>query len=526
MPRILVADPIDREGIELLQTEADVDVKTGLSPSELISIIGDCDGLVVRSETKVTKEIIQAGHRLQVIGRAGVGVDNIDLETATRNGVAVVNAPVGNTVAAAEHTLALMLALARNVAQGNVSLKEGHWRRSALMGVELRGKTLGIIGLGKVGSEVARRSQAFQMRLLAHDPFISPEYAHNLGVEVVSLDQLLTESDFITLHSPLNDSTRNVIGQRELGMVKPSVRLINVARGGLIDEDSLVKAIQEGRVAGAALDVFAKEPPDNHPLLESDKVIVTPHLGASTAEAQREVACEVAEQVLSVLRGEPARYTVNAPFASSEVQPVLAPYLEVASNAAKLAIQLAEGQLSTVDIHYEGEIADHETGILKAAAMVGLMTPITEERVNLVNVGLMATQRGLKVTEHKRSDSAHHYGSLITVELSTSQGTTVVAGTATRGEAHIVRINDYWLDVVPSGGYMLSIHHNDRPGMIGLVGTIAGQHDINISFMEVGRRAPRGPAMMMVGLDDPMPEEVLEKIRAIPHIDSAKVVSL
>ena len=526
MPRILVADPIDDAGIELLQAKAEVDVKTGLKPPELVSIIGHYDALVVRSETRVTGEVLKAGRRLQVVGRAGVGVDNIDLEAATQRGIAVVNAPTGNIIAAAEHTIALMLSLSRNVPQANASLKQGQWRRSAFMGVEIRGKTLGIVGLGRVGSEVARRAQGFQMRLLSYDPFISQDYASNLGVELVPYNTLLTESDFITLHTPLSDSTQKLIGPNELRLMKPSMRIINTARGGLIDEDALFEAMQEGHIGGAALDVFSKEPPEHHPLFDSEKVIVTPHLGASTTEAQREAAREVADQVLAVLQGKPAQYTVNAPFVLPEVQAVIAPYTQVASYAGKLATQLAGGQLEAITVRYEGEIAQYDTTILKTAALVGLLSPVTDERVNMVNANLVATQRGLRVSEHKSTVSNGQYGSLVTVELNTTEGTTAVAGTSMRGEPHLVRINEYWLDVVPSGGYMLSIHHQDRPGLIGAVGTITGQHDINISFMEVGRLAPRGRAMMLFGLDDPIPDHVLEEIRAIPHIFSAKVVVL
>ncbi len=524
--RILVSDAIDKDGVELLKNEATVDVKTGLKPEDLISIIGDYEGLIVRSQTKVTAEIIEAGHKLQVIGRAGVGVDNIDLEAATRNGIAVVNAPVGNTIAAAEHTVALLLALARNVPQANASLKAGQWKRSAFTGVEVRGKTIGIIGLGKVGSEVAGRLRNFQTRLLGYDPYISPEYARTLGIELVSVDDILERSDFITLHVPLTDATRNLIGEKQLAKVKPSVRIINVARGGLIDEDALHKALEEGRVAGAAVDVFTKEPPDRHPLIESPKVIATPHLGASTAEAQRDVAIEVAEQALAVLNGQPARYTVNAPFIPPEVRPVLMPYIQVATYIGKMATQLAEGQISSIDIHYEGDIAEHDTVVLKSAALIGLLAPVTEERINLVNASLIASQRGLKVVEHKKSETDSRYGGMISVELTTSEGTTIVGGTAFRGESHIIRIDDYWLDIVASSGYVLCIRHHDRPGMIGTVGTISGKNDINISFMEVGRLAPRGNAVMMVGLDDPMPDSVLEEIRAIPHIYSARVVAL
>ncbi len=343
---------------------------------------------------------------------------------------------------------------------------------------------------------------------------------------MTTLDRVLAESDFITLHLPLTDATRNMIGEKQLEKAKPGVRIINVARGGLINDDSLFKAIESGKVAGVALDVFQKEPPDPHPLLKSPKVIVTPHLGASTTEAQHDVAVEVAEQVMAVLKGQPARYTVNTPFISPEVRPILSPYISVADNAGKIAVQLAKGQVSSIDIHYEGDIAKHDTTILKSSALVGILSPVSEERVNLVNASLLASQRGLNVVEHKKTESNHRYGSTVTVEITTSEGKTQVAGTSSRGECHIVRINDYWMDLEASVGYVLCIQHNDRPGMIGWLGTICGRHDINISFMEVGRLAPRGRAMMVVGLDDPMPEKVLDEIRAMPDFYSATLVKL
>ena len=525
MPRVLVADPIAQEGIDLLQTQTQVDVKAGLGTQGLLPLIGDYEGLIVRSETQVTADLIVAGRNLQVIGRAGVGVDNIDLDAATQHGIAVVNAPTGNTVAAAEHTLALMLALARNVPQAHQSLRGGQWHRSAFMGVEVRNKTLGIVGLGKVGSEVARRAQSFYMRLLGHDPYVSPEYARLLGVELVTLDRLLAESDFVTIHTPLTDSTHPLLGTEELARMKPGARLINCARGGLVDEDALVQAIESGHLAGAALDVFSQEPLTESPLFQHDRIIVTPHLGASTAEAQAEVAQEVAEQVLAVLQGQPARYTVNAPYIPPETHAVLAPYIPVADYAGRLASQLCDGQLTTISLRYEGEIAQHDDAILKAAALMGILGPVSEERVNLVNAALIATQRGLQVVEQK-STAIEQYSSLVTVELATTGGTIVVSGTSMRDQAHIVRVNDDWIDIVPFGGYMLFTDHQDRPGMIGAVGTITGKHDINISFMEVGRLAPRGRATMVLGLDDPIPEAVLAEIRAIPGVDSARVVKL
>ena len=451
--KVLVADPIAPEGIEILKKHAEVDVKTGLKPEELISIIGEYEGLMVRSETKVTAKVIEAGKKLQVIARAGVGIDNIDVEAATQRGIVVVNAPTANTMAAAEHSVALMLALARHIPQAHDSLKSGAWKRQNFVGVEVRNKTLGIVGLGNVGSEVARRVQGFQMRVLGYDPYVSPEHARNLRVELVPLDQIIREADFITLHLPLTPQSKNMIGAKELSLMKPTVRIINCARGGLIDEQALDQALRDGKVAGAALDVFAQEPPKDSPLLKNERVIVTPHLGASTQEAQANVAIDAAEQIISVLNGQPVRYAVNAPLISAEMMPILAPYLRVATAVGRMIAQLGEGQMSSIDIGYEGEISKYDLTAVKAAVIGGLLQEISEERINVVNANLVAKRRGLRVTEHKDS-ACENYTSLITVAVTTSAGVATCAGTVMRGELHIVRVNDYWIDIVPKGGYL------------------------------------------------------------------------
>ena len=523
--RIIVSDPIAREGIELLSRQAEVDVRTGLDKEELKRILPEYDGLIVRSETKVTEDIVDAGAKLQVIGRAGVGVDNIDLEAATHRGVAVVNAPTGNTIAAAEHTIALMLALARHVPQANASMRHGEWKRSFFIGTEVRGKTLGIIGLGKVGSEVARRAASFDMHLLGYDPYVSPEYAKRLGLNLTSLEELYQRSDFITVHVPMTDVTKSLIGEAEIAVMKPSVRLINVARGGIIDEEALLKALDKDSIAGVALDVFVKEPPGESPLVGHPRVITTPHLGGSTTEAQAEVAREVAEEVLAVLNGRPAKSTVNMPFLSPEVQKVVAPYLETSTVLGTLVSQLAKGQFSSLTIKYAGELASYSTPTLRSAALVGFLGRVSEERVNLVNASVLAAQRGLRIMEEADTE-AGAYHATITVEVSTDQGSVSLMGTRIQNETHIVQVNDYVLDVVPSSTYLLFIEHQDKPGMIGALGTLTGNHDINIAFMAVGRKAPRGKAMMVLGLDDPIPEEVLRQIRDIPNIDRVEVIVL
>ena len=523
--RVLVTEPIADEGIEVLRSYAEVDVRLGLKPEEILAIIGDYDALVVRSQTQASLEIIEAGKRLQVIARAGVGIDNVDVEAATRRGIVVVNAPTGNTISAAEHTIALMLALTRHIPQANAMLKSGVWNREDFMGTEVRNKTLGIIGLGSVGSEVARRARGLEMKLIACDPFISVDHARNLQVELVSLKRLLKESDFITLHLPLTESTKGLIGARELSLVKPQVHIINTARGGLIDDEALVRAIKKKRVAGAAIDVFPEEPVTTSSLFESDNIIVTPHLGASTAEAQIMVARDVATQIVDVLKGQPARYAVNAPFISPEALAVLAPFIKAVATTGKLASQLAEGQMNTIEIRYEGEITGYDTNVLKAAILGGILNEVSEERVNLVNANIIAAHRGLSVVEQKEA-TCENYASLFTVEITTSSGVTAVAGAVMRGELHIVRVNSYWLDIVPTGGYFLFNDHRDRPGLISAVSKVTGDADVNISSMHVGRLKPRGQALMVLALDEPLSEEHLKQILAIPDVYTAKLVKI
>ncbi len=525
MFRVLVTERVAEDGLEILRSQAEVEVRLGLKPDELLKEIDGYHALVVRSETKVTADVIDAGRDLIVIGRAGVGVDNIDVEAATQRGVVVVNAPEANTIAAAEHTIGLMLALARHIPAANESLRQEKWERSKFLGVELRGKTLGIIGLGRVGSEVARRARGLEMRLLGVDPFVSPERGQALGVSIVDLDELIEKSDFITLHAPLTKANQNLLGEAEFARMKEGVRIINVARGGLVSEQELAKAVASGHVAGAALDVFEREPPTGSPVLEDPKIIVTPHLGASTAEAQERVSVDVAQQIAAVLRGEPAAYAVNSPFIPAEAFNVIAPYLLAASQAGSLATQLSTGQFSGVEVEYLGELADHDTTPLRAAVIRGLLTPVTEENITLVNASLLAEQRGVRVVERK----GHYegiYSNLIRVHLTTRAGTTSVSSTVAHDGPHIVEINDFWVDVSPGEGYLLICENTDRPGMIGRIGTFLGAKDINISFMRVGRETARSRALMVLGLDDELDPETLSEITRLPDIYSARTVKL
>jgi D-3-phosphoglycerate dehydrogenase len=524
--RILICDPIAEDGIEVFRrTGLEVDVKTGQAPADLKKTVGRYDALVVRSETKVTRDVLDAASHLQVVGRAGVGVDNIDVEAATEKGVVVVNAPTGNTTSAAEHAIALMLSLSRHIPEASASLKSGKWERGRFMGLEVRGKTLGIVGLGQVGSEVARRARGLEMRVIAYDPFVPEERARVLGVDIVDMDQLLAESDFVTVHTTLSEGTRSLIGASELAKMKPAARVINTARGGIVDESALVEAVKAKQIAGAAVDVFEREPITDHPLFGLDGVVVTPHLGASTAEAQERVAIDVAEQVIAVLNGEPARWAVNAPMISPETYAYLAPYVPVAQKVGALAMQLHKGQLGAIEIDYAGEISQHDVTPLKAAVVSGLLAPISVEHVNVVNVDLIAERRGMQITQ-VHSPSHEIYANLITVRIGKGASRTQAAGTVAHDGPHIVSIENFWVDVPPSEGYLLLCENKDRPGMIGAVGTLMGEFGVNISFMNVDRDEKSGVALMVLCLDDPPTPEQIERVKEIPGILTVRLARI
>jgi D-3-phosphoglycerate dehydrogenase len=523
--RVLVCDPIDPEGLELLEAHASVEVQTGLSEAELIEIIPDYDAMIVRSGTRVTAAVIEAGQRLQAIGRAGVGIDNIDVEAATRRGIIVVNAPTANTIAAAEHTIALMLALARQIPPADASLRQGRWDRKSYIGIEVYNKTLGVVGLGRIGTEVAKRAQGLGMEVIAYDPFVSAEHASRYNVRFTELEDLLREADFVTLHTPLTEATRGLIGERELALMKPTARLINCARGGLVDEEALLRALDEGRIAGAALDVFAQEPPPpDHPLLRHPKVVITPHLGGSTREAQISVAREIAQQILTVLEGRLPQHAVNAPMVPPETLNVLVPYFDLAERLGRFYRQVAPGHIKQVRIIYGGELAEIDTTPLKAAVVKGLLESVIEQRVNVVNAHLIARERGLSIVEEKRPE-AEPFANLMTLEITADGRKRSITGTVIRDEPHIVRIDEYWIDFVPEG-YLLVCHNEDQPGMIGKVGTILGRADVNIAFMQVGRVIPRSRAIMVLGLDDPIPDPVLEEIVRVPGLYNVTFVKM
>ncbi|MCX8052589.1 MAG: phosphoglycerate dehydrogenase [Armatimonadetes bacterium] len=526
MPKVLVSDKIAAEGIEILKRVAEVDVKTGLSEDELCEIIGGYDGLVIRSSTQVTAKGLDAAKNLKIIGRAGVGVDNVDVPKATERGVIVVNSPGGNTIAAAELTVAMLLALARNIPQAYCSMLNKVWDRSKFVGNEVYKKTLGVLGLGKIGQEVAKRMQAFGMTVIAYDPFISSHAAEQIGVELVEFEDCLKRSDYITLHLPKNKDTIGMLGAKQFAMMKDGVRIINVARGGIIDDAALIEALKSGKCAGAALDVYVKEPPDfSSELFSLPNVVTTPHLGASTEEAQTNVAIDVAEQIVDVFEGRSARSAVNMPALSPEVLAAVQPYLPLAEKMASLAAQTTEGRPTQIEVRYCGEIASIETGPIGRAVLVGLLKPVVGENVNPVNAPVIAKQRGLEVVESK-SPEGGDYASLLTISIKTDKGVNEVSGTLFGAkDMRVVRMGGFPIDIAPEGILLIS-PHIDKPGIIGQVGTILGNENINIASMHLGRTTPGKNALMVLSVDSEVPAPVLEKIARISGIDSVKQVAL
>lgn len=522
---VLVSEPIAEDGIEILRQRLQVDYRPDLNSDQLLEVIGGYDALLVRSGTKVTERVFDAGKKLKVVGRAGVGVDNIDVAAATRRGVVVVNAPGGNTIAAAEHTMAMMLSLARNIPHADASLRAGKWQRQEFMGREVRNKTLGVLGLGKIGAEVVRRAQGMEMRTIAFDPFASEDLAVHLGVELVSLEELLKRSDFITVHTPLTEATRGLVGVRELALMKRTAFIINCARGGIIDESALLAALEEERIGGAALDVFTQEPLGDSPFLGCKRAILTPHLGAMTHEAQVSVAVDVAHEIVTVLEGGQPRYAVNLPLILPETLAVLSPFVSVAEALGRLVTQLVDGQPRVVEMRYSGEISQYDTAPLTASIIKGLLSPISEEQVNLVNANVVARNRGLNIREQKERQ-CENFNSLVTVKVTTSEGEKAISGTSIAGEPRLVRVNGYLLDVPLGTGYLIVGEHLDTPGIIGRVGTLLGESDINISFMQVGRHLPRGTAVMVLGVDELISEELRQRLQAIPNISSVKMAKL
>jgi len=525
--KVLISDPISEEGIQILENSGlEVTYRPGLPYEELLEIIPEYDALIIRSATKVTREVIERANNLKVIGRAGTGLDNVDLQAANEKGIVVMNVPGGNTLSAAEHTLALLFALARKIPQAVSSLKSGKWEKKKFMGVELNNKVLGIIGLGRIGSIVADRAIGLKMRVIAYDPYVSPDTAEKKGVELVSLEDLYRRADFITIHTPLTKETYHLIDEKAFSMMKDGVYIINCARGGIIDEEALYRAMISGKVAGAALDVFEKEPVDpDHPLLSLDNFIGTPHLGASTVEAQKIVAIEIAKQIADYLTKGIIRNAVNVPSLPPEVLKIITPILSLAEKMGLLAAQIAEGAIQEVEITYKGEISQLDTRPITLALVKGLLSPFLKEDVNYVNALIRAKERDIKITESK-TEISEDFTSLISVKIKHTEGYTVVEGTLFgKKEPRIVRINGFRLDALPEG-HMLYIFNEDRPGVIGKIGTILGSHNLNISRMYVGQDPMKKTNVILLSLDQPPTQEALKELSELSTVYLVKPLEL
>jgi D-3-phosphoglycerate dehydrogenase len=529
--RILVVEPVAQPAVDHLAIANDTEVWLGHSRDELLRMLGEgggWDALVVRSQTRVDAELLDAAApRLSVVGVASVGIDRIDVDAAIRAGVLVVNAPTGNTLAAAEHTFALLLALLRHVPSADASVKAGEWDRARFTGTELWGKTLGIVGLGKIGKAVARRAVGFEMRVLANDPYLTEEQASEVGARLVGLPELLHRADIITVHTPLTPQTRGLLGVAQLEATKPGAVVLNVARGGIVDEAALAVALRSGHLGGAAVDVYSAEPMSaENPLRGAPNLVLTPHLGASTTEAQDRVGLEMAEQVVLALAGITPPYAVNAPAVPPETAPRLRPYVEVGRRLAILARQLAPGAFDALSLTYAGEIAAGECAPIRTAALAGLLEAVTDQRVNAVNADLVAKERGLTVRE-ERSAASDPWASLVELAVGPADGTPVLtlAGSTAHGRPHLAGLDGFAIDA-ELAGLMLVTRHQDRPGIVGAVGTILAEARINISSLELSRLSERGEAMMFVSVDDPIEAPVLERIRAADGIVEATVVEL
>jgi D-3-phosphoglycerate dehydrogenase len=527
MHRVLVTCDLGEEALARFSTQPGFSVTVSKIGDEesLCAALPGFEAVIVRSNVTVTERVLSEAKDLQVIGRAGIGVDNINMDAATRLGVAVVNAPGGNVVTTAEHALALLLSLARKVPQAVSSMKARRWDKKSFMGRELRGKTLGVLGVGRVGSVVADRAQGLKMRVLAHDPYLSETRASQLGVERVDLDRLLTESDFITVHTPLTSETRGLLGQETLSKVKPGVLIVNCARGGIVDEQALLKAVESGRVAGVALDVFDVEPPPPNPLYDREEVILTPHLGASTVEAQASVAVEVAENVVAYLTVGVAPNALNVPSVPPETLRRLGPYLDLAERLGLFTAQIADGPVEAIQVLCQGQPAEEGADLVTASFLRGLLAPVLSGRVNTVNAPAVARQRGIQVVSSTTSET-RDFADLVSVQVECPSGRHTLEGTVFgRSEPRLVRFDEYRLDALPKGNLIL-IYNEDAPGVIGNIGTCLGRHQINISGMYNGRDAVGGRAISLVNIDGLASSGILDDLRALPHILTAKQIVL
>ncbi|HOM25919.1 MAG TPA: phosphoglycerate dehydrogenase [bacterium] len=520
--KVLITEPFEKEGKDILVNEGfEVKEAGKVSSEELIDMITPYDVLIVRSGTKVTKEVIEKGEKLKIIGRAGVGLDNIDIEAATLNGVIVMNAPEGNTISAAEHTIGLIFSLARNIPAANQTLKNGKWEKKKFLGTELYGKTLGIIGLGRIGKRVASMAKGIGMKVVGYDPYVKEEVIRDLGVTMLNFEGVLKQSDIITFHLPLKDETYHLISDKEFEIMKDGVMIVNCARGGIIDEEALVRYLKKGKIKGAALDVFEKEPIESSPLFEFENVIVTPHLGASTKEAQVNVACQLATQIVDAIKKKIVKNAVNFPVLDEKTYEKLRGYLSLGEKMGLFLRQMIDGDLKSVEIKYSGEIADYDLTLLRANILVGLLKE--EKKVNPINVLLIMKEKGIKLIE-KREKTPSEFTNLITVEVKNSKKVSL-SGTLVRDEGRIVKIDDFSVEAVPEG-FLLICYNEDKPGIMGHIGTILGQKGINIASMTLGRKKKGGPAITVLNLDQEVDREVLLKIKEFPAIKSVRLVRI
>ncbi|MFA5059821.1 MAG: phosphoglycerate dehydrogenase [Candidatus Omnitrophota bacterium] len=526
--KILISDKLADEGVNILKDvkEFQVDCKYGIKPDELKAIIKDYDALIIRSGTTVTADIISAADKLKFIGRAGVGVDNIDLVAATKKGIVAMNTPGGNTTSTAEHAMSLILSLSRNIPQAYASMKSGKWERNKFNGVELYGKTLGIVGLGRIGSTVSRMAKGFGMKIIAYDPFISMEVAKKMEIEVVELNDLIKRADYITIHTPKSTETKHLISDAQFAMMKKGVRIINCARGGIVDEAALARALEAGKIAGCALDVYEKEPPDpNLPLFKFDNCVVTPHLGASTSEAQVNVAVEIAETVRDALLGKGIVNAANFPSVDAQSYKVLEPYINLAQRMGKFAGQLINGRINEVKVTYAGEMTKYKNAPVTMSLVYGLLWPILEETVNFVNAIDVARERAIKV-EETQSHSEEEFVNLIKMEVVTDKETFSLWGTLSGNmQPRIVKVNNIYVEATPNG-YMLFINNSDRPGIVGAVGTILAQDSINIASITFGREKQGGLVISVVNVDSEVSEKVLDKLRKTKDILFVKLIKV
>jgi len=527
--KIIVTDEVAQEGLALLQRDPRVqlDIKLGLKKEELHSIIGDYDVIITRSGTTVDKPLLDAATNLKMVARAGVGVDNVDVEYASAKGVIVVNAPLGNTNSAAEHAMALLLSFCRNIPKANASLKSGAWKRAPFTGYELKGKTAGIIGLGKVGGRVAARLKAFECEVLAYDPYIAEKRAHDLGVKLVTLAELLRVCDIITVHTPLTDETRNIIGKKELAAMKQGVILINAARGGIINEEAMLEALDSGRVTGAGFDVWSQEPPDSEilkKLIAHDKLVVTPHLGANTFEAQVNVAVDVSREIINYLDEQPLENAINIPRFDVSLMEEMRPFLKLMNVLSDFIIQLVDTNLNNITFSYTGKIAENDCTPITVCGLAALLNRRVEQDVNMVNAQLVADSMGIVVKEVKSTQS-EAFSNMITITIEGPGEKRLVSGVLFEGVPRIVKLRDYQMDFRPEE-HMLLLAYGDRPGIIGKIGTILGEHEINIASMNLGRRVKKGEAMVILSLDSAVPPDVLELVRIATEATFIKALYL